>query len=157
VSSKPLALGFSRRSVLEFSQFWLVLASFPPCTKSALESSPSSMPMVLGSSQISKQTVLVFRAAMDILDDVASSVDICRAEMDNVRRLNKFSRTDQNCKFARIQVVVHMSKFSRNPSGYLSTFVRKDPSGTFCHSHWPWNTSSHMDLANKSSHNPLAN
>merc|ERR1711997_901749 len=79
--------------------------------------------MVLASSQISKRSVLVFRAAMDILDHVASSVDICRAEMDNVRRLNKFSRmdhvhkfacTDQNCKsarmFARIQVA-HMSKF----------------------------------------------
>merc|ERR1719266_738747 len=111
--------------------------------------------MVLGSSQISKRSVLVFRAAMDILDNVASSVDICHAEMENVRRLNKFSRTDQNCKFARIQVAAHMNKFSRNPSGYLSTFVRKDPSGTFCHSHWPWNTSSHMDHANKSSHNHL--
>merc|ERR550539_1654254 len=57
--------------------------------------------MVLGSYQISKRSVLVFRAAMDILDHVASSVDICRVEMDNVHRLNKFSRTDQNCKFAR--------------------------------------------------------
>merc|ERR1719189_3369548 len=57
--------------------------------------------MVLESSQISKRSVLVFRA-MDILDNVASSVDICRAEMDNVHRLNKFSRTDQNCKFARM-------------------------------------------------------
>merc|ERR550532_1227235 len=56
--------------------------------------------------------VLVFRAAMDILDHVASSVDICHVEMDNVRRSNKFSRTDQNCKFARIQVVEHMSKIA---------------------------------------------
>merc|ERR1719361_2866952 len=99
--------------------------------------------MVLGSSQISKRSVLVFHAAMDILDDVASSVDICRAEMDNVRRLNKSSRTDQNCKFARIQVAAHMSKivhisahsqveylskfhhtFSRIPSAYLSEFAR---------------------------------
>merc|ERR1719510_1089469 len=122
----------------------------------ALESSLSSTQMVLESSQISKRSVLVFCVAMDILDNVASSVDICHAEMDNVRRLNKFSRTDQNCRFARIQVAVHMNKFSRNPSGYLSTFVRKDPSGTFCHSHWPWNTSSHMDHANKSSRIHLA-
>merc|ERR550539_2178589 len=70
--------------------------------------------MVLGSYQISKRSVLVFRAAMDILDNVASSVDICRAEMDNVRRLNKFSRTDQNCKFARIQVAARMSNFARS-------------------------------------------
>merc|ERR1719464_340547 len=87
--------------------------------------------MVLGSSQISKLSVLVFRAAMDILDHVASSVDICRAEMDNVRRLNKFSRTDQNCKsvhkFARIQVA-HMSKFARmcahSQVEYWNTFSR---------------------------------
>merc|ERR1719242_484093 len=102
--------------------------------------------MVLASSQISKRLVLVFRAAMDILDHVASSVDICRAEMDNVRRLNKSSRTDQNYKFvhvfARIQVahtsmfarmsahsqVEYLSKFhhtfSRIPSAYLSKFAR---------------------------------
>merc|ERR1719242_297538 len=86
--------------------------------------------MVLGSSQISKRSVLVFCAAMDIFDHVASSVDICHAEMDNVRRLNKFSRTDQNCMYARIQVAARMSNFARNPSGYLSTFVRKDPSDT---------------------------
>merc|ERR1712228_582919 len=77
--------------------------------------------MVLASSQISKRSVLVFRG-MDILDDVASSVDICRVEMDNVRRLNKFSRTDQNCTFAHSQVE-YLSKFhhtfSRIPSAYL--------------------------------------
>merc|ERR1719361_3010754 len=70
-SSKPLvlvffqpllALVFSRRSVLESSQLWLVLASFPLYAKSALESSPSSTPMVLGSSQISRRSVLVFCA-----------------------------------------------------------------------------------------------
>merc|ERR1719361_818955 len=78
--------------------------------------------MVWGSYQISKRSVLVFRAAMDILDHVASSVDICRAEMDNIRHLNKFSRmdhvhkfacTDQNCKFARIQEVARKSKIAR--------------------------------------------
>merc|ERR1719266_817770 len=81
--------------------------------------------MVLASSQISKRSVLVFRAAMDILDHVASSVDICRAEMDNVRRLNKSSRTDQVHKFARIQVArmsnfAHMSAHSQVE--YLNTF-----------------------------------
>merc|ERR1719242_2863516 len=97
--------------------------------------------MVLESSQISRRSVLVFHAAMDILDHMALSVDICRAEMDNNHHLNKFSRTDQNCKsarmFARIQVVhtskfVHMSAhsqveylntFFRNPSAYLSRFA----------------------------------
>merc|ERR1719242_2589308 len=68
--------------------------------------------MVLGSSQISKRWVLVLRAAMDILDNVASSVDIYRAEMDNVRRLNKFSRMDHVHKFARIQVAARMSNFA---------------------------------------------
>merc|ERR1740129_1466894 len=64
--------------------------------------------MVLESSQISKRSVLVFRVAMDILDNVASSVDICRAEMDNVRRLDKSSRMDHVHKFARIQVAARM-------------------------------------------------
>merc|ERR550539_16895 len=68
--------------------------------------------MVLASSQISKRSVLVFRAAMDILDHVASSVDICRAEMDNIRHLNKFSRMDHVHKFARIQVAARMSNFA---------------------------------------------
>merc|ERR1719189_2148550 len=94
--------------------------------------------MVLASSQISKRSVLVFRAAMDILDHVASSVDIYRAAMDNVRRLNKFSRTDQNCKFARIQVAAHMSKIAR-------MFARKDPANMF----------SHMDHASMFSRNHL--
>merc|ERR1719464_1559350 len=80
--------------------------------------------MVLESSQISKQSVLVF-CAMDILDHVASSVDICHAAMDNVRRLNKFSRTDQNCKFARIQVE-YLSTFSRNPLAHTSKFSHMD-------------------------------
>merc|ERR1719273_682910 len=83
--------------------------------------------MVLESSQISKQSVLVFRA-MDILDHMASLVDICRVEMDNVRRLNKFSRTDQNCTFARIQVAARMSKIvhmsAHSQVEYLNTFSR---------------------------------
>merc|ERR1719221_942649 len=58
-----------------------------------------------------------------LLDNVASSVDICHVETDNVRRLNKFSRKDQNCKFARIQVVAHMSNFAR-------MFARMDHAST---------------------------
>merc|ERR1719189_3482819 len=99
--------------------------------------------------------VLGYCAALDTLVHVASSVDICRAEMDNVHRSNMSSRTDQNCKSSRIHAA-NSNKFARNLLGYLSTFVRKDPSDTFCHSHWPWNTSSHMDHANKFSRIPLA-
>merc|ERR1719203_1164485 len=69
--------------------------------------------MVLGSSQISKRTVLVFRVAMDILDNVASLVDICHAAMDNVHHLNKFSHTGQNCKSAHSQVE-YLNTFSRS-------------------------------------------
>jgi len=151
VFSQPLlALVFSRRSVLESSQLWLVLASFPLYAKSALESSPSSMQMALVSYQISKLSVLVFRAA-DILDHVASSVDICRAEMDNIHRLNKFSRMDQNCTFARIQVAARMSNFARrfahSQVEYLSTFSHTD------HVH----KSSGTDHAHMFAHNLLAN
>merc|ERR1719189_902500 len=90
--------------------------------------------MVLASSQISKRSVLVFRAVMDILDNVASSVDICRAEMDNTHHLNKFSRTDQNCTSARIQVAARMSKFDRmfahSQVEYLNKFSRTDQNCT---------------------------
>merc|ERR1712228_355177 len=89
--------------------------------------------MVLGSSQISKRSVLVFHAAMDIFDHVIMSlVDTCRVEMDNVRRLNKFSRTDQNCKFARIQVVARMSNFARMFAHSQLTLVDRP---IHCHLH----------------------
>merc|ERR1719361_1022112 len=75
---------------------------------------------------------------------MSSSVDTCHAEMDNAHCPNKSSHT-----------LGHLSMSARNLLGYLSMFVRMDPSDTFCHSHWPWNTSSHMDHANKFSRNHL--
>merc|ERR1719361_1096335 len=101
--------------------------------------------MVLASSQISKRSVLVFCAAMDILDHMASSVDTCRAEMDNVHRLNKFSRTDQNCTFARIQVAARMSNFVR-----MSVHSQVEYLNTFSHNQVVAHTSmfAHILLAN---------
>merc|ERR1719361_2572966 len=121
-----LAFGFSRLSVLESSQLWLVLVSFLPLVISML--------LVLASSPFSTQMVLGYCAAMDILVHVASSVDICRAEMDNVRCPNKSSHTQAHLnKSSRIHAA-NSNKFARILLEYLSTFVRKDPSGTFCHS-----------------------
>merc|ERR1719242_1826207 len=62
---------------------------------------------------------------------------------------------DHANKFSRIHAA-YSNKFVRNLSEYLSKFVRMDPSDTFCHSHWPWNTSSRMDHANKFSRILLA-
>merc|ERR1719216_499129 len=95
---------------------------------------------------------------MDTLAHAASSVDICHAdhEMDTVHCSNKsFHTLVHLSKSSRIHAA-NSNKFARNLSGYLSTFVRMDPSDTFCHSHWPWNTSSHMDQTNKFSRIPLA-
>merc|ERR1719273_1944137 len=75
--------------------------------------------------------------------------------MDTCRSNKSFHTQGHLNKSSRIHAA-NSNKFARNLSGYLSTFVRKDPSGTFCHSHWPWNTSSHMDHANKFSRNHWA-
>merc|ERR1719189_274165 len=84
-----------------------------------------SMPLVLESSPFSNsmQMGLGYCAAMDILDHVASSVDIYHAdhEMDNVHRSNMSSRTDQNCKSSHMD---HANKFSRIPLAHLSMFSR---------------------------------
>merc|ERR1719216_385205 len=76
--------------------------------------------------------------------------------MDTVRCLNtSFHTLAHLSKSSRIHAA-YSNKFARNLLEYLSTFVRMDPSDTFCHSHWPWNTSSHMDQTNKFSRIPLA-
>merc|ERR1719361_340765 len=131
-----LALGFSRPSVSVSSQLWLVLESSPFSTRMVLE----------------------YCAATDTLDHVASSVDTCHAdhEMDNVHCPNKsFHTLAHLSKSSRIHAA-NSNKFVHNLLEYLSTFVRMDLSDTFCHSHWPWNTSSRMDHANKFSRIPLA-
>merc|ERR1719216_297833 len=76
--------------------------------------------------------------------------------MDTVHCSNKsFHTLAHLSKSSRIHAA-NSNKFVRNLSEYLSTFVRMDLSDTFCHIHWPWNTSSRMDHANKFSRIPLA-
>merc|ERR1719221_93886 len=109
-----LAFGFSRPSVLGSSQLWLVLVSFLPLV--------ISMPLVLETSPSSKQSVLGYCAAMDTLDHVASSVDICHAGMDNVHRSNMSSHTQEHLSKSFRTHAANSNKFARNLSGYLSTF-----------------------------------
>merc|ERR550539_1359636 len=94
--------------------------------------------MALGASQLSKRPDLGYCAAMDILDHVASSVDIYRlsTSFHTQGHLNKSSRIH----------AANSNKFVRILLGYLSRFVRMDPS----------DTSSRMDHANKFSRIPLA-
>merc|ERR1719273_1257084 len=75
--------------------------------------------------------------------------------MDTCRSNTSFHTLGHLSKSFRIHAA-NSNKFARNLLGYLSTFVRKNPSDTFCHSHWPWNTSSRMDQTNTFSRNPLA-
>lgn len=72
----------------------------------ALVFSPFSMPMVLESSQISKQTVLEYRVTLDNPLDILDHVDIYRSSRSShtLAHLNKSSRIHaaNSNKFVRI-------------------------------------------------------